>query len=296
MRGAITILALAGVLAMGGDASAQAASQRGSVTQTIGEHTLVVDYSRPIIRGRTIFGDHLNWGYVWTPGANDATTFEIDTDVTVNGNEVPAGKYSLWMELLEDEPWQVILDPNDSLFHTQKPQPDGEGQIRFMVEPGWGPHEEVLSFSVPDLGPTHAVVELSWENVRIPLRVEVPVEYALTVDPEEALGFVGSYEMRFTEEVLEERGRPDEPTTVRIWLEGDELHFHAANWPEPYGQILLPRAHGVFRQGMTINKVFASPQESFVEFVYDGDEVTGFQVRNGEDRLMRTAERVDEGG
>jgi len=208
MRKGLTLIAAAALTALGGDAQAQAASQRGTITQKIGDHTLIVDYSRPIIRGRTIFGEHLDWGYVWTPGANVATTFEIDTDVTVNGNDAPAGKYSLWIELLEDEPWQVILDPNDSLFHTKKPEPDAEGQIRFLVEPGWGPHEEVLTFAVPELGPNHAVVEFSWENVRVPLQVEVPVSYTVAVAPEEAAPLEGTYEMRLTEEIREERGWP----------------------------------------------------------------------------------------
>ena len=92
--GAIVSLALAFPLAHAG---AQMASEKGSVTQTVDATTITIEYSRPVARGRNPFPDVVRWGRMWTPGANWATTFEVDKNVHLNGVDVPKGKYSVWM-------------------------------------------------------------------------------------------------------------------------------------------------------------------------------------------------------
>ena len=58
----------------------------------------------------------MDWGHLWTPGANWATTFEFSKDVELNGHPVPKGKYSVWMSPQPDL-WEVFLNPNDRIFH-----------------------------------------------------------------------------------------------------------------------------------------------------------------------------------
>ena len=70
-------------------------SQRGSVTQHVADTTITVDYSRPVARGRELFGKLVPWGRIWCPGADDATTLEVSTAVKIDGKDLPAGKYSL---------------------------------------------------------------------------------------------------------------------------------------------------------------------------------------------------------
>jgi hypothetical protein len=73
-----------------------------------GGKTVHVDYSSPRMRGRKIFGDLVPYGEPWRAGANDATTFVIDTNVTVAGKEVPAGSYTLFT-LPKPDSWLLIV-------------------------------------------------------------------------------------------------------------------------------------------------------------------------------------------
>jgi hypothetical protein len=70
--------------------------------------TVHVDYSSPRMRGRKIFGDLVPYGEPWRAGANDATTFVIDTNVTVAGKDVPAGSYTLFT-LPKPDSWMLII-------------------------------------------------------------------------------------------------------------------------------------------------------------------------------------------
>ncbi len=104
-------------------------SERSLVTQTVDGTTISVDYGRPHARGRLpVFGTIVDWGHLWTPGANWATTFDFSRDVEINGVAVPEGKYSVWM-IADPEEWRIFLDPTDSLFHTIRPE-ISEEQIR----------------------------------------------------------------------------------------------------------------------------------------------------------------------
>src|SRR4051812_47371942 len=75
------------------------ASEHGTVTQRVSGTTISVEYDRPVARGRTLFGEGgvVHWGDKWTPGANWATTIDVDTDVRIDGQPLPKGKYSIWL-------------------------------------------------------------------------------------------------------------------------------------------------------------------------------------------------------
>src|SRR4051812_19764383 len=93
------LLPLLMVALLGPVAGAQIrASERGSVSQTVDGTLIAVNYGRAQARGRdSLFGKVVTRDEIWTPGANQSTTFEISRDVTVGGKPLPAGKYSMWM-------------------------------------------------------------------------------------------------------------------------------------------------------------------------------------------------------
>jgi Protein of unknown function (DUF2911) len=70
--------------------------------------TVVVDYSSPRAKGRKIFGGLVPYGQVWRAGANEATTFVTNTDVTIGGKTVPAGDYTLFT-IPEQGNWTLII-------------------------------------------------------------------------------------------------------------------------------------------------------------------------------------------
>ncbi|MCO5240376.1 MAG: DUF2911 domain-containing protein [Chitinophagaceae bacterium] len=85
-----------------------AASPLQTVKQEFGLSSVELSYSRPAIKGRTIFGDLVPYGKVWRTGANAATTITFGDDVTFGGKKVPAGKYGL-LTIPNAHEWTVIL-------------------------------------------------------------------------------------------------------------------------------------------------------------------------------------------
>ena len=81
----VTAIALATVPSgvSGQESPGPRASQHGTVSQTVNETTISVDYDRPVARGRELYGGIIDWDVVWTPGANRATWIEFSTPVTV---------------------------------------------------------------------------------------------------------------------------------------------------------------------------------------------------------------------
>jgi len=148
-------------------------SQHGTVSQRVGSTDISVTYNRPVARGRTVFGGVVNWGRIWTPGADSATLIEFSRDVEVQGQALKAGTYSLWMvPQPAPEPWTVIFSKAVHIFHTPYPGPDQDA-LRFTVAPESGEHMEVLAFYFPVVAADSAVLRMHWGTTVIPLRIRV---------------------------------------------------------------------------------------------------------------------------
>jgi hypothetical protein len=167
------------------------ASEKGSVSQTVDGTTITIEYSRPVARGRTPFPDVVRYGRPWTPGANWATTFEVDKDVHINGNPLPKGKYSVWMIPGADE-WTVTFNREARRFHTQAPNERDE-QMRFTVKPTTGPHMETLAFYFPVVTRDGATLDLHWATTIVPMRITVEPSRVPTIAADERDAYVGVY-------------------------------------------------------------------------------------------------------
>src|SRR5689334_19977538 len=115
-------------------ASAQAlASPFSTISQKIDSTTITLEYYRPSVRGREVFGRLVRWGQVWTPGANWATTLEVDRDVKIEGQPLPRGKYSIWMiPAAKPQPWTVVFNRSARRFHVVRPD-STEDQLRVQI-------------------------------------------------------------------------------------------------------------------------------------------------------------------
>ncbi|UJF29503.1 DUF2911 domain-containing protein [Kaistella sp. 97-N-M2] len=85
------------------------ASPRQSVEQQFSMSKISVDYGRPAVKGRTIFGDLVPFGKVWRAGANSATKITFGQAVNFGGKEVMAGTYGLFI-LPQEKEWKIILN------------------------------------------------------------------------------------------------------------------------------------------------------------------------------------------
>jgi hypothetical protein len=174
------------------------ASEHAQVAQTVNGTTITVEYYRPKARGRQLFGERpavVKWGDYWTPGANWATTIDVDQDVRIEGQALPKGKYSVWATPRQDE-WTVVLSRKARAFHTRPPGAEDE-QLRFTVKPGQGPHVEVLTWSFPAVEKDGAELHLQWGTTDVALHLGIgpAAAVAAALGPEERAAYVGVYRM-----------------------------------------------------------------------------------------------------
>ena len=114
------------------------------MSQRIADTTITLDYSRPVARGRELFGKLVPYGRIWRPCADDATTIEVSTGIKVDGQELPAGRYSVWTEPGTGAVDGDLQQDRRSLAYGI---PQGEDALRLEVRPKTGSHMETMSFS-----------------------------------------------------------------------------------------------------------------------------------------------------
>ncbi|HVT03323.1 MAG TPA: DUF2911 domain-containing protein [Thermoanaerobaculia bacterium] len=168
---ALTVIALCSALPALAELKLPRVSQRATVSQTIGLTEVTIVYSRPGVKGRTIWGALVPWDQVWRSGANEATMFTVSDDVLVNGQKLPAGSYSLHT-IPGRESWTIILNKVADQWGSYS-YDVAKDALRVTVKPEAAPFEEWLTYSFPDVSMSSANVNLRWEKVRVPFRIEV---------------------------------------------------------------------------------------------------------------------------
>jgi hypothetical protein len=172
-------IALVGVVAVAGVPSASAQtipfSQRGAVTQSVGFTEITVHYGRPVARGRTLFGDSavVKWDRIWNPGADSATFIAFDRDVQIEGRDLKAGEYSIWLLPRATGPWGFILSRAAHVFHTPYPGEEHDG-LRVEVTPERGAHMETLAVYFPVVLRDDAILRIHWGETVIPVKIKAP--------------------------------------------------------------------------------------------------------------------------
>lgn len=148
-----------------------AKSQAAIVGQRIANTEVTVTYSRPVARGRELFGGIVPYGQVWNPGADQATAMTLTRDVRINGHPLNAGTYSLWM-IPRRERWTIIFSKAADVYHTPYPGEEKDA-LRFEVTPDAAAHAETLTFDFPLVEGKDAKFRFQWGTVSVPLSVRV---------------------------------------------------------------------------------------------------------------------------
>jgi len=150
-------------------------SQRASVAQSVGFTEVSVHYGRPVARGRVLFGDSalVRWDRIWNPGADSATRISFDRDVQIEGRDLKAGEYTIWLLPRASAPWTLILSRAAHVFHTPYP---GEEQdaLRVDITPERGAHMETLAVYFPVVVRDEALLRIHWGEVIAPVKIKAP--------------------------------------------------------------------------------------------------------------------------
>src|SRR5215210_1802121 len=187
---AAAALVLAFAASAGAQVRAPRPSQKASVMQTVGVTDVTITYSRPGVKGRTIWGDPpagaatttatlddarvrakdaviVPYGHVWRAGANEATQFVVSDDVLVNGQPLKAGTYSLHAIPGRNE-WTIIFNSDagqwGSFTYDEK-----KDVLRVKTKPQAAPDsQEWLPYTIPVVTPNSAQVNIRWEKIVVP--------------------------------------------------------------------------------------------------------------------------------
>jgi DUF2911 family protein len=295
MRHTELFLLAAGLVAGGvPDLSAQIrASELATVSQVIDGTEIKLEYSRPRARGRdSLFGGEVKWNEVWTPGANYATTLEINRDIRLDGHPVPKGKYSIWLVVKPSGPWTMVLDPRSHLFHVAHPDSAAD-QIRYPVNTETGPRTEVLTWSFPEVRVNGATLAFQWGTVRIPFRIDVTPTYNVQMTAANAAPYVGRYSFAWTQ--------PDPKDTIPLTLTlsyrdsalfGD---FTPPIWPGAGTVLMIPIREDWFIPAfLEKGEIYDVEKSMVLEFPRRkaGQKLApGFEVRGTADSLWATGKR-----
>ncbi|WP_128757419.1 DUF2911 domain-containing protein [Leeuwenhoekiella aequorea] len=148
------------------------ASSHAMMEQVVGLTTVKVDYSRPNMRGREVFGNLVPYGKIWRTGANATTKFTVDKPVVIADKELAKGTYSIYTIPGEDM-WEVIFytdDANPLLTEFE----DSKVALRTMVETVDMPMEmETFTIVIDDVMTDSAVLSILWANTIVPIKFNV---------------------------------------------------------------------------------------------------------------------------
>lgn len=171
MKKLLAVIAFSGILFGSAAYAQQDKSNRPSppanVSTTLSSGTTItIDYSRPSLKSRTIGKDIAPFDKVWRTGANEATTFEVDKNVTVEGKNLAAGKYSLYTIPGENE-WTIIFNKSWKEWGTAYKQ--AEDVLRVNVKPQTTiAKEELLTFKIDPNG----TVSILWGTTKVDFKVK----------------------------------------------------------------------------------------------------------------------------
>lgn len=166
------------------------ASQHEVVTQTVGLTDITIDYSRPVAKGRTIWGGLVPYDKVWRTGANEATQFTVSDDVTINGQPLPKGAYSLHTIPGKDS-WTLIFNKTAKQWGSFN-YDAAQDALRVTAKPQKAPFAEVFTIGFPDLTGDTATVMLHWADLSVSFTVDTNTTAAVMASATAAVAAAAS--------------------------------------------------------------------------------------------------------
>lgn len=150
------------------------ASPFSRVEQVVGLSKITIEYSRPAVKGRTLFGELVPYGRIWRVGANESTKLTVDSDMEVAGNMLPKGTYALYA-FPEKDTWEVVFHKNTGHWGDGRQNYDAaEDAFRITITPNktevW---QENFLITFDEITHNSIIMKWLWGNteVAIPLAV-----------------------------------------------------------------------------------------------------------------------------
>ncbi|WP_350291262.1 DUF2911 domain-containing protein [uncultured Croceitalea sp.] len=208
------------------------ASPFAKVVQEVGLSTITIDYSRPAVRGRKIFGNLVPYGRIWRVGANESTKITVDTDLEILGNLLPKGTYALYA-FPDKEVWQIVFHTNTSHWGDGRKNYNPEEDLfRISVSPEQIPyHQENFLIVFDSITHNSTNLNLIWADTKVslPFKVdtEAQMELEITAQLKENPTAQTYYEAaRYLQEKGSDFQRALNYLNLALELGGDTYYFH----------------------------------------------------------------------
>jgi hypothetical protein len=171
-KNALSLIVISGICLCCLKASAQEdktkrPSPPASASEKVGSAHITINYSQPSVKGRKIWGGLVPFNQVWRTGANEATTFETDKDIKVQGKVLPAGKYGFFT-IPDKNEWTIIFNKVPDQWGAFKYDAK-QDFLRVMAQPKKSASfNEKLRYAITKQG----VVSIEWENLAVNFNVK----------------------------------------------------------------------------------------------------------------------------
>lgn len=149
-------------------------SPKAAIIQTVGLTDVRIDYSRPGVKGREIWGALVPYDKVWRAGANEATKITFSKDVKINGKKLKSGSYSFFT-IPSKSKWILIFNKIADQWGAFSYN-EAEDVLRIEVHPVEGNMKEWLEYTFTKKSKYSATVQLEWENLIIPFTVDTSID------------------------------------------------------------------------------------------------------------------------
>lgn len=177
----LLFMAFATISLVNAQVETPAPSPSAKLIQKVGLTDVTIEYSRPGVKGRKIFGDLEPWGTIWRTGANKNTTVTFSDDVTFGGTEVKAGTYGLYTKLNSAKQWDVMLYADSNNWGTPQNWDDSKVVATAKVEVHEVPFNvETLAIDINQIKNSSAVLEIIWEKSYVAVPFTVPTDKKVT--------------------------------------------------------------------------------------------------------------------
>lgn len=150
------------------------------IEQKVGLTDVTLEYSRPSMRGREVFGNLVPFSKLWRTGANKNTTITFSNNVTIGGKEVKAGSYAVFTKPGESS-WEIIFYADTNNWGTPKAWDNAKVAAKVKADVVKMPMKiETFTMTFDDLTASSAVLGILWEDVYVGAKFDVPTDKTVT--------------------------------------------------------------------------------------------------------------------
>lgn len=162
------------------------------IEQKVGLTDVTLEYSRPSMKGRKIFGDLVPYGKMWRTGANKNTMVTFSDDVVVDGTTLKAGSYAIFVTPGESS-WDVIFYSDIENWGTPREWDDSKVAAKTTVNTYEMPMAvETWTISIDDLKSNSAQIGFIWENTYVGVKIKVPTDAKVSASIEKTMAGPGA--------------------------------------------------------------------------------------------------------